>query len=281
MARGICYFCREDRILSKEHYFPKWTRKHVPIGKNVTANNFSTGEVKNRDVGTLTFQHVCKECNGGWMSGIQNRAKPHIVPLLTAERWNAISSDAAEAISAWSVMTAMVCAGEVGPEVTEIAPAERRDFALTEEITPDWQIWIGRSPHGPDRGGSRWHIICRDGHEVNGIRKPWIIEGFLIGQIFVMLIGKLIVLAWNGSHQTQNIAPLPKWGMVRIWPSSGIEVNPPSRAFPTHYNPRVLKQVVQGELTDPEADVAWPYGVSPLHPDTRVRNVPVDWKRNL
>jgi hypothetical protein len=95
-----CIFCGFVGKLSKEHIWPQWSFKYVPKGSNtvhtrgVFVSSKSTPKIKgaksvkqhNGTVSTIRLQVVCpRNCNGGWMSVLETRVKPVLVPLMLGQ----------------------------------------------------------------------------------------------------------------------------------------------------------------------------------------------------
>lgn len=84
--------------LSHEHIWAEWIQTYVSraFSKRMHTASFSgtlhAERIWNGDMLTDTIPCVCERCNSGWMSRLQTRAKPHIVPFLqatwpTLDRW--------------------------------------------------------------------------------------------------------------------------------------------------------------------------------------------------
>jgi hypothetical protein len=84
--RKICIFCqRDDRKITKEHIFPDWLSKM--FGDEVTGRNEgvnANGSIMfnyESKIFQQTVNSVCQDCNNGWMSEIENAAKPILVKI--------------------------------------------------------------------------------------------------------------------------------------------------------------------------------------------------------
>jgi len=95
--RKTCIFCGGFN-LSKEHVWPDWTRKVLTENPSPAHhewhNTFSNkGKVvkesgmRTRQGSTFTkkLRVVCKTCNNGWMSRLENDTKPILLKLVQAE----------------------------------------------------------------------------------------------------------------------------------------------------------------------------------------------------
>ena len=94
---GRCVFCGWEGTLTKEHAWPDWIRDVLPAG-HVKGHSqqhrvaATTGEVTaitpvlHEKAANRKVQVVCqRECNGGWMSDLENTAKPLLVPIILGE----------------------------------------------------------------------------------------------------------------------------------------------------------------------------------------------------
>jgi hypothetical protein len=76
-----CVFCGARGKLTAEHVYPTWTRDIVmPSVRGESGLIFGDDGryevIPNADVATLTVNRVCGPCNHGWLSRLEERAKP-------------------------------------------------------------------------------------------------------------------------------------------------------------------------------------------------------------
>lgn len=97
--RKGCIFC-SGFGLSKEHIFSRWTYALVPAAPNSThSRGHAVSSRTNRhlfdkvdvedyqgNLNTIRFRVVCKTCNNGWMSRLDNAVKPILTPLILRTR---------------------------------------------------------------------------------------------------------------------------------------------------------------------------------------------------
>jgi hypothetical protein len=93
---------------------------------------------------------VCGKCNGGWMSGLQEKAKPFIVPLMLGQP-TVLRPPAQQTVAAWATM-AVMAAEYVDKGKIVVTQLERTRFKETLVPLPTWRIWIGRYKRGQWRG---------------------------------------------------------------------------------------------------------------------------------
>jgi hypothetical protein len=141
--------------MTDEHVWGDWVTSVVPrtMNKHNHANVFvpRPGEPEPADVriragDPLSSQVtvVCGECNSGWLSQIQNSAKPFLVPLFEGAE-HTISADAQAKIATWIAMATMT--GEFmsrDPRRVAISQVDRSWLKDETTVPSNWCIWIGR-----------------------------------------------------------------------------------------------------------------------------------------
>jgi hypothetical protein len=87
---------------------------------------------------------VCAHCNNGWLSRIQERAKPYLIPLIRGQA-TVVGHDGQRAVAAWCAMATMT--GEYidrDPGAVAVSQADRNYLREHQATPPGWKIWIGR-----------------------------------------------------------------------------------------------------------------------------------------
>lgn len=87
-----CLFCNGND-LSKEHVFGQWLLKELNIVNSnftMTHANFALTPLNKRSqsYNKLVNGKVCKKCNNGWMSRLENTCKDLIISLINAKLTN-------------------------------------------------------------------------------------------------------------------------------------------------------------------------------------------------
>lgn len=110
-----CLFCNEPLTLdnkSKEHIIPQWLLDFLEIRetKIQPTHLSSKGEMtsmRNQTLEGLIAGHVCKDCNNGWMSSLEQQAMPILKPLIMGERGVAeLNQTERDIIGRWTAKTA-------------------------------------------------------------------------------------------------------------------------------------------------------------------------------
>src|SRR5712691_7894058 len=112
-----CIFCG-GAGLSKEHVWPVWTQDYMPfthIEKSMRREDFDNNKQVTRVMTTQQQGHmsttkarvVCKRCNNGWMSRLEKKAKPILIPLIRGEK-KTLDKESQKIVAAWIAKTVMV-----------------------------------------------------------------------------------------------------------------------------------------------------------------------------
>ena len=157
-----CIFCgRTD--MSREHVWADWLRNYIPKNMSCyssllavaypTHTEFKkqkiSGDIQGRKLRVVCEQH----CNNGWMSRLQERAKPYVLPLVLGEA-TALGAAAQGIVAAWIAMTITV-AEYFDPSKAAVSPTQRRYLCRNQAVPPNWKIWIGHYV----RGNWRAHLV--------------------------------------------------------------------------------------------------------------------------
>lgn len=152
-----CIFCGGAGI-SAEHIFPDWLGKDFPNPPRAKRLDLSwrleqhgsPGRIyerqglKNGMARNFRVRAVCKLCNNGWMSEIENQAKPLLNLLMHGNAWT-IREYEQSILMTWLVLKAMVFDGYGGPDELIISRQDREQFRKSFFVKPEWRAWIGRS----------------------------------------------------------------------------------------------------------------------------------------
>jgi hypothetical protein len=112
-GQRVCIFCCADAD-SREHIFPSWLNDLIVVD-GADAHQFLvlSGELaqqrsyRARTVASQTARVVCTACNNGWMSSLEQSAKPVIGPMIVNSKTN-LGSGQQLLIARWAIKTAMV-----------------------------------------------------------------------------------------------------------------------------------------------------------------------------
>lgn len=236
--RRLCIFCEGTQI-SKEHVYANWMRPYIKewngTTHRVTYAPVSGDEMPLIESGALTLKGdhrsrglkvVCTKCNNGWMSEIQNKAKPIMLPLLEDRAWH-LSRAGQELVAKWAILFTMVYEF-ADPRTATISSAQRTSFRLNTKPPKNWIIWIAKF-RGVDRSGVAFHRALQiiehpyEAARVANENKAQFTIG-AAGQFFFVTFH-----AASDFHFVHSAEILKKLGnslrFKRIWPRTGYEFN--------------------------------------------------------
>ena len=119
MSKARCVGCDRPLIAaSREHVLPDWLAKEVFI-PNAQLKQYRRDEdvqkqelLRAHGLNNFVVKNVCKKCNNGWMSLLENSAKPFILELMNESTTlkDFVAHDGKMALSRWAVKTAFMIA---------------------------------------------------------------------------------------------------------------------------------------------------------------------------
>jgi hypothetical protein len=149
-----CIFCGNTGM-SKEHIWGKWLKDYVR--QDLLKHGMFT-QVVNRP-GTPNTEHlhiksgdplqskvrvVCTKCNNECLSAIQDRAKPHLIPLFTGTT-RVLGVEAQEILATWITMATMTAEHLISdPRQRAISQTDREYLWRNSKPPTEWRILIGR-----------------------------------------------------------------------------------------------------------------------------------------
>lgn len=166
-GRRQCIFCRNFGV-SKEHVFPDWLKKLFRRDDSTTHTYGTIDESqiigiprineKHRSghAGSNTVRVVCEHCNSGWLSQLELRTKPFLIPLILGERVE-MTPEFQKAIALWAAKTAMT-AEMVRPRENGITQTEKSFLKNRLLPPPNWIIWVA------GYAGGRWRELGMGQH---------------------------------------------------------------------------------------------------------------------
>jgi hypothetical protein len=225
-----CIFCgRTD--LSREHVWPVWThafirkndglnfhyrnRMRVNLSGNQADRQYIQQTKRQGSVTNLRLKVVCVEhCNSGWMSRLESRVRPVLIPLLTG-RPLVLNRQNQEVLATW-IATRLLVAEFSDPINELVTPAIERSLLMGRRRPPDvMRIWIGRYTEGLLQNIYYRHAtpmaVTPPGRPRNPLPKANNTQAqtFLIGELFVQGITTLSGVNFNAPAH---------WRLHQLWP---------------------------------------------------------------
>jgi hypothetical protein len=237
--RGRCIFCgATDRKMSNEHVWPEWITGLLPseVAREMVTLHFTDshqGHVRSfpQRLFQLTVKDVCKPCNEGWMSRLEEAVKPIISGMLVG-RGRELHARGQAAIAAWALLKVLVVQRSFPRESFVPTRHYAEVFAVRDEQQPPplYRAYTGRvgwSQGRGDFGFFRMNGVQRRSGQPEDSRIPVDeVDGYLatftvldlVVQVFRSLDDEEVEWLHRG-----DLAP----SMARLWPSSGTFIWPP------------------------------------------------------
>lgn len=176
---------------------------------------------------------VCKACNNGWMSRLQERTKPILVPLLKGE-WAPLTKQDQKTLAAWATMFTMVL--EFADPNTLVTPPEQRDqFRLTQEPPQGWAVWVG------DYEGVLWRgVFNHFGWRVApvflrpGTPPAVALDAKFDAQSTAIAPGRLFLMTFSTTYAHVKVnerAFAERFGVRVLWPNADVAVVRPDKVL--------------------------------------------------
>jgi hypothetical protein len=154
MGSRACIFCGEPAD-SDEHLLPVWLQGVLPSDEPVLHyRQIGRDEGERQEWMKRPFREkagvVCNDCNTGWMSRLENRAKPILTPAITyAALPLRMTASEQRIVAAWAFKTVLVFQRSQGDSV---APPFHANYLRDRQEPPEQVvIWFGSNYAG--RGG--------------------------------------------------------------------------------------------------------------------------------
>lgn len=155
MALIRCVFCNRDGRESEEDLIPRWANKVLRELTGATGVLVSLREVdidektvlqsihrRHQTFSAIRIPEVCETCNNGWMSQIENAAKPLLEPMIRGQR-RAIPPRDQKTIATWMALKTLVA--ERMDKRIDVATAEDyHDFYARQEPPDGFLSRLGR-----------------------------------------------------------------------------------------------------------------------------------------
>jgi hypothetical protein len=144
-----CIFC-SSTDLTKEHLLPDWM--HDVFGKKGNQVHSLAEETPNTSKSKLyesrTFtarvRFVCKDCNHGWMSDLEENVKPLLVPMMTSELAFVLRPAELAVLSTWAAKTTVVLFRSRPNQPRAISDEQCAELHQEGRRPAGVQVWIGR-----------------------------------------------------------------------------------------------------------------------------------------
>jgi hypothetical protein len=144
-GRG-CVFCG-GRPVEKEHVFPRWSQPYLahPAGPGTHRHEVIRGggateaQTWRDEPATVEHKCVCRSCNNGWMSRLENTAQPYLLSAMQGHQ-RTYYREGLTQLATWATKTALVSGCRFKPST----PASLyRDLYENRLPSVGTRVWFG------------------------------------------------------------------------------------------------------------------------------------------
>ena len=220
-----CVFCPSEGKRSKEHIWPEWMAEYFErsdgqrhrrdILTSKWKENLSTKEIERPGhLSTHKVRVVCKSCNNGWMSRLESKTKPVLVPMLKNQETQ-LTQSYQETLALWITVKTIV--GEYSEPDIAVTPEIDRHLVKEQGRIPDYYaIYLGHHSSGSDSAWLRTSMtlaLTMDGPDppLDGYTRNTQSIAFLCGPLFLFVLTMRV----NGI-KASDFMRLPK--LTQIFP---------------------------------------------------------------
>jgi hypothetical protein len=224
LHRRRCVFCEQPRKISGEHVWPKWIRKVLhpetgsytatrsivdPLGQVVSSDSWPAGSPYDTQV-----KAPCRDCNHGWMNGIEVAARDVLTDLMLNKGRPLITKKEQLSLSRWATKTAMMLQF-LQPKARLIPDGDLTRFYKSQRPISGSRISI-IAYSGPLPGDVYRHVALhnRSSQRFGGaIPEPdGYLSTFVVGRVAFQLHGK------TGPTRQETVIAVDPAVRHQIWP---------------------------------------------------------------
>jgi len=239
-----CLFC-DQRANTREDVWPKWLLASIGHDPTSPTQYWNTVKVPPKTwVGPrFLIRHVCKGCNEGWMSELEETARKTMGPLINDISLR-LDSQRQRILALWGCKTAMVFEG-AKQEKNKFYPKIARQLLCQKQALPDdTMVWIGRFSQSNLLHAEGRKLVARqstpdapaeDGCATTFVMKRLVIQALSIKRKPESHAANIRLEVQGGSWDRK---------LIQVWPVADRTLSwPPSQSFGEHDNS--LKELIR------------------------------------
>jgi hypothetical protein len=147
MPKRACLFCGRTPV-SSEHAMPLWTGSVIPgdgrwIHRHVERDGDDPIREWRKKGPDLKCNAACRVCNEGWMSQLEDRAKPILKPMIQGEPTR-LELHKLTVISFWALKTGLMLDRCSEARRQNIPAGEFVELYGAQSVLPSAHVWIGK-----------------------------------------------------------------------------------------------------------------------------------------
>jgi hypothetical protein len=235
-----CAFCGcTGHDFPREHWVPDWLSKRlVPTHATGVSHQLpGIPEFASRYF-QLTVDHVCGNCNGGWMSDMETRTADDVFPMIVADYRTALTVQSLERVTDWVYLKLISLElGRPSEQPATHPAATYRTFKQTQKPPfPNCSLALGaRTISDPNPNFITWSSHSGEGFRATIPELPSV-QGYhttlVLGHLVIDAYGTSAEIEINGSEHPINLTAVEHAaGLQPIWPPRGEFTWPPPQRY--------------------------------------------------
>lgn len=237
--RRQCLFC-PNPVDSAEHIWSDWILEDLKLATSV---RITIGKAESVwiDSPEVEVECVCRECNNGWMSRLEEANKLAIRAMINDDPCGLTKRDQNK-LARWAVLKAMVLDSYNESRHFFYRPDERTELRNSSTLPSRTLVWLGRfSTKAFHAGGTDvWGEIERIPKASHSC-----ITTFVVGHLVV----QVLTLHVSGQFASQNVnigCKMGNWrsNLLDIWPTVDPLRWPPDVCFTAAKDPSNIATVI-------------------------------------
>lgn len=223
---GQCIFCGGPG-LTKEDIFPRWLKILFPeqnLRHVMESKDFGILKIRSAAPLRLTARIVCAACNNGWMSALEERAKPLLLELIPGAL-TTLGSDAQTDLAVWAVLKGYTFRYAARP-VRPVPQPWLQALYAHRGFPPSTVVWLARY---------QGEAVCRVWTRPLILRRPSVPSEYRDGELFTLALGQVVMqvafIDYDGLEVSIVRPPDFDRFLVPVWPPSKLCRWPPSQSL--------------------------------------------------
>lgn len=227
MAKA-CIFCEETGKLSAEHVFPDWSQPFLtsPLGKGTQTRvilrpDGTKDETPPRRThpATVTVKTVCAHCNNGWMSHLEDTAKPYLLSMIRGHRRTYYEAGQ-KILAMWAVKTALVSGSKHKPLTPQ---SFYSDLYAARQPPERTRVWLIATPR------PYFTYVDYRPLKVSKVDEPPVTTENAYAALLAIAHAAFYVASWNENEPDLDGLKAFEESIVPLWPTESKSVGfPPS-----------------------------------------------------
>ena len=206
--------------MSREHVLPRWLEHALPgegpfrFSREPLEPSRAMGRVWDAPGLNMTVKRVCRACNSGWMSLLEERTRPLLTPMIKGEGI-LLGPEVQHLVSAWVAKTAMVLEYAHKEPRRGFTNAERHSLRKLGSLPQGALVWLAYY-RGQKTVWFRQHDLRLD-EAVPG-KQPKRLRGYVATLMIGHLVFRFWKLPWEDAVEAIHLGDRSQEAIVTIWP---------------------------------------------------------------